>query len=168
MGAITLIGMPGAGKSTVGAMLAKELNYDFLDLDVLIKEREGKDPHAFIRDHGEEAFLQLEGALVRNLPAHYFRKGAILAPGGSIVYSASAMERLQKETKIFYLDLPLKTIQTRLGDLIEQRGIIGLNRKGIFDLYKERTQLCRQYAHHALDCSGCSEKEIVKGILWYL
>jgi shikimate kinase len=168
MCAITLIGMPGAGKSTVGAMLAKELNYDFLDLDVLIKEREGKDPHRFIKEYGEEAFLQLEEALVNNLEISNFKKGLVFAPGGSIVYSAPAMEKLRNESKVFYLELPLKTIQNRLGDLIGQRGVIGLNKKGIFDLYNERTQLYRQYTHYTLNCAGCGEKEIVKGILWHL
>ncbi len=169
MPAITLIGMPGAGKSTVGELLAKELNCEFLDLDVLIKEKEGKSPHRFIKEHGEAAFLKLEEALVNNLDISSFKKGLVIAPGGSIVYSVPAMEKLYKETRIFYLELPLKTIQNRLGDSIELRGIVGLAKgNDLADLYRQRTELYKKYAHHTFNCVGCGEKDIAKGIIWHL
>lgn len=159
---ITLIGMPGSGKSTVGKLLAKEISYNFIDLDEFIKEKSGKSHQEIIRIEGEKELLWLEELYTLGLD---FTK-TVFSPGGSIVYSSPAMEKLKKETTVFYLDLPLKVIKDRLGDAIESRGIVGLKEKGLKELFEERNRIYKLFAHHTFDCVGCGEKEIVKGILW--
>ncbi|MFP4390028.1 MAG: shikimate kinase, partial [Desulfococcaceae bacterium] len=62
---VVLIGMPGAGKSTIGVLLAKRLEYDFLDTDIVIQAREGRGLHRIIREEGTERFRALEARYVR-------------------------------------------------------------------------------------------------------
>jgi len=168
MKVITLIGMPGAGKSTIGRLLAKELGYDFLDLDVLIKEKTGRSHDLIIAEDGEERFLKLEEELVLGLNFASFARGLVFSPGGSIVYSLPAMEKLKKETTVFYLELPLQAIRDRLGEGASARGIIGFKNKGLELVFEERTPLYQSFAHHTLNCQGFSEKRILEGIRWLL
>src|SRR3989344_8595530 len=114
MNGITLIGMPGSGKSTVGKILAEKLSYQFIDLDKLILEKEGKSHDRILAEKGEQALKKTEERLTLELNI----AKTIFAPGGSIVYSYPAMEKLAKESQIFYLYLPLEEIKKRLGGKI--------------------------------------------------
>jgi len=84
---ITLIGMPGAGKSTVGVVLAKVLGYRFLDSDLEIQEQTGKLLYELIRDYGDDGFLELENRINAGLQAEH----SVIATGGSAVYGKEAM-----------------------------------------------------------------------------
>lgn len=160
MKGITLIGMPGSGKSTIGKILAEKLGWNFIDLDILIKEKTGKTHAEILEEKGNQELLRLEDNLTFSLNL----ADAVFSPGGSIVYSALAMERLRKETIIIYLELSLSEIKSRLGDKIDGRGIVGLKEKGLEKLFKERDFLYRKYAQKVINCSGLSEKEILKAI----
>ena len=87
---IVLIGMPGAGKSTVGVVLAKKLGYAFLDSDLVIQSREGKLLHEIIEAHGVEQFWSIEEEA--NLSINAVR--TVIATGGSVIYGGRAMEHL--------------------------------------------------------------------------
>lgn len=89
---ITLIGMPGAGKSTVGVVLAKVLGYRFLDSDLEIQERTGKLLHELISGLGDEGFLELENQVHAGLQV----TNSVIATGGSAVYGKEAMEHLRE------------------------------------------------------------------------
>lgn len=164
MKGITLIGMPGSGKSTVGKLLANRLNLNFVDLDLLIKEKTGKTHQEILKEKGEQDFIRLEEALT--LPLNLDK--TVFSPGGSIIYSPAAMAKLMRETNIFYLNLPLEEIKKRLGENIDYRGIVGLKEKGIEGLFEERVPVYQSCAHHTLDCYGFDEKRIADGILWLL
>ncbi|HUZ92799.1 MAG TPA: shikimate kinase, partial [Candidatus Paceibacterota bacterium] len=94
---ITLIGMPGSGKSTIGKLLSKRLSFRFIDLDLFIKEKGGESHDTIANVQGESALLGLEEkyALALDLDR------AVFSPGGSIIYSKKAMEKLRKETAVF-------------------------------------------------------------------
>ena len=77
---IVLIGMPGAGKSTVGVVLAKNMGMSFLDSDLVIQEQEGKKLHELIEEYGMEGFLQIEARVNASLNP----KTAVIATGGSL------------------------------------------------------------------------------------
>ena len=81
---IVLIGMPGAGKSTVGVVIAKKLGYRFMDSDLVIQERTGKMLHEIIEEKGTEGFLTVEGEINASLCCDR----TVIATGGSVVYSA--------------------------------------------------------------------------------
>ena len=165
MKGITLIGMPGAGKSTIGKQLAKKLDYYFLDLDVFIKEKEGRSHAEIAKAKGDAELLRLEEECALGLTLDK----TVFSPGGSIVYSEPAMDKLQKETEIFYLELPFTEIQRRLGRGAKNRGIIGLPgqglaEKGLQGLYDERSALYKKFAHHIINCHYISDEEVVKQI----
>jgi shikimate kinase len=164
MKGITLIGMPGAGKSTVGKMLAERLDYRFLDLDVLIKEKTGRGHAEILEKDGRDALVNLENRLTLELNL----TKTVLSPGGSIIYSPKAMDKLRQETSVIYLELPLEEIQKRLGENLYTRGIIGLKEIGLAKLYQERAPLHYQFAHHIINCSDLTEQEVLKTILMFL
>ena len=87
---VVLIGMPGAGKSTIGVVLAKNLGMSFMDSDLVIQEQEEKKLHELIEEHGLDGFLEIEGRVNASLNP----KCAVIATGGSAVYCEKAMEHL--------------------------------------------------------------------------
>ncbi len=153
--------MPGAGKSTIGKILAKQLDFQFVDLDILIKEKEGRSHADILEKDGMEALLQAEEKYTLGLD---FSK-TVFSPGGSIIYSPKAMEKLRDETSVVYLKLPLDELCKRLGRGIKDRGIVGLKTKGLEGLFNERTPLYESFAHHAIDCSKLNDSSISDTII---
>ncbi len=157
---IILIGMPGAGKSTVGVVLAKNLGYGFLDSDLLIQEKEGKLLHEIISEQGLEGFQIIEDRVNSEIRA----RKSVIATGGSVVYGENAMEHLRQIGKVFYLKLPYEEIEARLGDLSE-RGVAIKSGMSLKDLYEERKPLYEKYADVILDCEDLQIRETVKEIV---
>lgn len=155
---ITFIGMPACGKSAIGRLLADRLGYYIIDLDELIKEKEGKSHSEILEEFGEKELLRLEEMYALDL--NFSR--TVFSPGGSIIYSPKAMEKLRKETNIIYLELPLLEIENRLSGKIDSRGIIGLKEKGLERLFEERHYLYKKFCHHTINCRGLNQEEIIK------
>lgn len=153
---IVLIGMPGAGKSTVGVVLAKRMGMSFLDSDLVIQEQEGKKLHEIIEEKGTEGFLQVEDRVNAGLNP----KNTIIATGGSVVYGKNAMEHLGQIGIICYLKLSYEGIAERLGDLA-QRGVALKAGQTLKDLYEERTPLYEKYASLVIECEKKNIREIV-------
>ena len=111
MKTIVLIGMPGAGKSTVGVLLAKELGMDFVDTDILIQLREGRALQEIIHSSGYLELRRIEEKVV--LENDYVSK--VVATGGSVVYSAMSMAKLNTQGIYSVADL-LMTVPRRYLD----------------------------------------------------
>lgn len=156
---IVLIGMPGAGKSTVGVVLAKKLGYRFVDSDLIIQEKYGKLLHELIEEHGVEGFWSIENEVNASLEL----ENSIIATGGSAVYGQEAMEHLRNIGKVIYLELPYEEVADRLGDL-NARGVTLQPGQNLRDLYGERTPLYEKYAHITIECSNKSLRDIVMEI----
>lgn len=150
MRGITLIGMPGAGKSTVGRLLAEKLGFAFIDLDNLIRDKEGKSHSQIISEHGDQELVRLEESHTLNLNL----ENTVFAPGGSIVYSPAAMGKLTRETLIIYLSVPIGVIEKNIGDQIDHRGIVGLSGRGLEGVFDERRPFYEKYAHFQVDCGN--------------
>lgn len=150
---IILIGMPGAGKSTLGIVLAKILSYDFLDADLVIQNRYDKTLQKIIDACGPEGFIEVENAILQDLTA----SKTVIATGGSAVYSAEAMNHLSTLGKMVYLRVSYEEMKIRLQDL-QERGVV--LRKGLSmslaDLYAERKPLYEKYAEFTIDVDGLS------------
>lgn len=154
MNNIVLIGMPGAGKSTVGVVLAKRLGYHFMDSDLLIQEREGRLLHEIIEQEGDEGFLAIENDVNRSLQL----ERTVIATGGSAVYGKEAMEHLGKIGTIVYLKISYEELQRRLGNL-KDRGVVLREGQDLRGLYDERTPLYERYADMVIDQDGKTIEE---------
>jgi shikimate kinase len=151
--------MPGAGKSTVGVVLAKRLGMRFVDSDLVIQERYGKLLHELIEEHGIEGFWKLENAVNASLQ----EPDSVIATGGSAIYGEEAMEHLREIGTVVYLALPCEEIAKRLGDL-NARGVTLKPGQSLEDLYAERTPLYEKYAHVTIQCQDKQLREIVEEI----
>ena len=141
---IILIGMPGAGKSTLGIVLAKILNYDFIDADLVIQNQCDKTLQKLIDACGPEGFIEVENQILKDIEA----TKSIIATGGSAVYSEDAMNHLSSIGRVVYLQISFEELVNRLHDLQERgvvlKGGIGMSLR---DLYDERKPLYEQYAN---------------------
>lgn len=159
MGNIILTGMPGAGKSTVGVVLAKRLGYCFTDSDLVIQAETGKLLYQLIEELGEAGFLALENKMNVSIE----RENTVIATGGSAVYGEEAMEHFRQMGTVVYLRLPYEELKERLGDLRE-RGVVLKEGYTLLDLYNERTPLYEKYADEVIDCAGKPIRSIVEEI----
>ncbi|OGR47583.1 MAG: hypothetical protein A2X34_00090 [Elusimicrobia bacterium GWC2_51_8] len=161
---ITLIGMPGSGKSTAGKTLAKKLGWDFIDLDIYIKKKTGRGHEVILGKDGEKALLALEEKFTLGIDINR----VVFSPGGSIIYSTAAMKKLKKETLVIYLKTPLKEVKKRLSGIIHDRGIVGFKEKGITRLFKERTVVYEKAADRTVNSGKRSPAEMAAEILGLL
>ncbi len=138
---VTLIGMPGAGKSTVGVVLAKMLGMEFLDSDLLIQKREKKLLWQIIEERGLDGFNRAEEEANCSIEA----EGCVIATGGSAVYSEKAMQHLREISTVVYLRVSCADLKKRLGDL-KNRGVSMKEGQTLEDLYEERCPLYEKYA----------------------
>lgn len=157
---IILIGMPGAGKSTVGAALARKLGYGFIDSDTVIEENCGKKLHEILSESGQDGFLEIENFINATIDV----KNKVIATGGSAVYGKEAMEHFARIGDIVYLKLSFKEIALRLGDL-EERGIAFKGGQTLEDIYAKREPLYEKYAQITIDCENKSVRKIVNEII---
>ena len=135
---IVLIGMPGAGNSTVGVLLAKVMCRDFIDTDVSIQSKENRSLQEIIDTLGTDSFRRIEERYVASLLCHR----TIIATGGSVVYSEPAMAHLKDSGIICHLFLPLEHLEKRLTNFRE-RGVVRRPGQDLFDLFHERISLYR-------------------------
>ena len=156
---ITLIGMPGVGKSTVGVVLAKVLGYRFLDSDLEIQEQTGKLLHELIEEYGGDGFLEIENRVNAGLEV----SRSVIATGGSAVFGKEAMEHLRDISTVVYLRLPCEQLQDRLGDL-HQRGVVLKPGQTLQDLMQMRAPFYEKYAHIIVDEEDLDIRGIVKKI----
>lgn len=156
---VILTGMPGAGKSTVGVVLAKKLGYRFLDSDLVIQEQTGKLLYQLIEELGEAGFLALENRINAGIQVSH----SVIATGGSAVYGKEAMEHFREIGEIVYLKLSYEELEDRLGDLHE-RGVVLKPGFTLKDLYDERVPLYEKYTDITLDCSEKSIRQVMEEI----
>jgi shikimate kinase len=160
---IILIGMPGAGKSTLGVLLAKALGYDFVDTDVTLQAHEGRLLQQILDDEGVDGFCALEARYMLALEV----RRCVVATGGSVVYSAAAMQHLAATGTVVYLQIALPDLLPRL-DNLDVRGVVMRNGQTLSDLYAERVPLYERYATVTIPCGGDDHEHIVALMLQQL
>lgn len=143
---LTLIGMPGSGKSSIGVVLAKVLGYDFLDADLLIQARQGSQLQELLDRHGLDAFLDMERDAIRSIACHR----TVIAPGGSCVLREDSMEHLKALGRIVYLRLDLPALEGRITNLAT-RGIAFAPGQTLKDVYDQRQPLYERWADVTVD-----------------
>lgn len=143
---LTLIGMPGSGKSAVGRIIAKRLGWEFIDTDLRIERRFGKKLQAVVDELDLEEFGRVEEETVLALAPE---GPAVISTGGSVVYSEPAMRHLASFSTIVFLALPIHKLHERIAQEAP-RGIVGLSEGGLDELYERRFALYRKYADHVV------------------
>ncbi len=160
MNNIVLIGMPGAGKSTIGVILAKVLGYNFVDSDLVIQKTQNQLLHEIIATKGLEGFIQIENDINCKLDV----SNSVIATGGSIIYGPEAMSHLKNIGIVVYLKLEYTTISKRLGN-IKQRGVVLKDGQTLLDLYEERCPLYEKYADIVIDCENLNTEEVMQQVV---
>jgi shikimate kinase len=156
---ITLIGMPGAGKSTIGIILAKYLTYGFIDTDVLIQINHQKSLQEIM---DESDYLNLrrveeQEILKINIQNH------IISTGGSAVYSRKTMQHLMEISKIIFLQVDYQEINRRIHNF-ETRGIAKRKGQTFQELFSERQILYKKYSDLTIDCKNLDQEQVAEVI----
>ena len=133
---LILIGMPGAGKSTIGVLLAKRMGVSFLDTDILMQTGEGCYLQETIAQYGVDGFRSIEERYLLSVPPDC----GVVATGGSAIYSRQAMAHLKSLGPAVYLQIDLVYLKDRLGNL-DERGVLRMPGQSIVMLYDERCPL---------------------------
>lgn len=152
---LTLIGMPGAGKSTIGIILAKNMSLGFIDTDVLIQINQQKSLQQILdeSDHLNLRAIEENEICKLNVSRH------VIATGGSAAYSHKAMTHLGAISTIIFLEVSFAEIERRIRNFAT-RGIAKAANQSFRELYDERQVLYKQYAEVTVRCDGLDQEQI--------
>jgi shikimate kinase len=153
---LILIGMPGAGKSTVGVLLAKQLGLDFIDTDLILQRQTGLRLQQLINLQGIHRFRAAEEAMLLSLDY----TNTLIATGGSVIYSPLGMAHLKHLGTLIYLNISLSLLSQRLAD-IGDRGILKPAGQSFADLYAERTPIYARYADLKVNIDELTPAEVL-------
>lgn len=156
---IVLIGMPGAGKSTIGVILAKVLGFNFIDADLVIQKQQQRLLKDIIKEEGLDGFIAIENKVNAGLNVEH----TVIATGGSVIYGKEAMEHLKDIGTIVYIRLSFDTLDKRLGN-IKQRGVVLKKGQNLRGLYEERCPLYEKYADIIVDAENLGVEETLETI----
>ncbi|MBR4073561.1 MAG: shikimate dehydrogenase [Clostridia bacterium] len=142
-GNIVLIGMPTSGKSTIGAILAQELEMDFVDTDKLITEREKREIPEIIATEGESGFRRIEAEVIAEAAA---RQNTVIATGGGAILNSKNTEMLSLNGRIYFLDRPLENLAVTADRPLSN------DREKLNRLYRERYDIYCKSADVIIKC----------------
>ena len=135
--------MAGAGKSSIGKKLAKHLNFNFVDSDLIIEKKYGESLQDILNQKGNKKFKEIEeGAL---LSVEF--KEIVLATGGSAVFCDAAMDYIKDNSIVIYLEVSYEDISARISNFSE-RGLLKRSDQTIQEAYKEREGLYQNCADY--------------------
>ncbi len=160
---ISLIGMPGAGKSTVGVLLAKLSGLAFTDTDVDIQVHAGATLEEILAREGHLRLREIEEEVLLAVPL----ESCVVSTGGSVVYSQPVMQRLRRAGPVVYLQADLPTLTQRIAGA-PPRGIARPAGQTFADVFTERTPLYARYADHVIDATAGGADSIAATILQVL
>lgn len=157
---IVLIGMPGAGKSTIGVLIADNLGLEFVDTDKSIELECGKPIQELLNQSGYLAARAVEEAVLLKEQA----KNKVVSTGGSAVYSAAGMAHLTANAVTVFLDVDINELTHRIEDF-DTRGIMRKPDQSLTELFAERRQLYLRYADICIDCSGKGIQDCLQQVI---
>jgi shikimate kinase len=157
---VVMVGMPGAGKSTIGVLLAKEMSLDFLDVDVYMQGREGRRLQDIIDNEGIEFFSEMEDRYLQEISV----MDTIISTGGSAIYAVDGMKHLKRRGVVIFLKINMKTLEERLGDF-STRGVVMRAGQTFEQLFQERNKLYSAEADEVIECDGKNQETLVKEII---
>lgn len=154
---ISLIGMAGAGKTSVGKELARTLGFSFIDSDALIEKQHGKSLQNILNDEGYIKLREIENIALKSIQFNE----TILSTGGSAVYSDEAMEHIQQNSKVIFLEVPFSQILERVPSFLD-RGFAKAPNQSVENAFGERQELYKKYSDSVVsntkDLNSCVSK----------
>lgn len=160
---ISLIGMPGSGKSTVGAMLSRALGLELVDADGLIEAQQMQTLQQIMDTRGNVIFRAIEEQVLTQMPLF----PSVISTGGSVIYSEKIMARLSVHSTVVYLRARFETIEYRVS-LAPHRGIASDGEQTLLDLYEERVPLYERYGDIVVDCDDVTPEQVTAAIIQQL
>ena len=160
---VSLIGMPGSGKTTIGLQLAEQLEYQFLDTDHLLENTYSRSLQSLLDEYGYLGLRDLESNILKTLT---YQK-AIISTGGSAVYSEEGMAILKEISHVVFLRIEFNEVFTRINNFSE-RGISKPQHQSLQDLYFERELLYQKYADLIIDNNKTSPSKTCQHIISHL
>ena len=152
---LILIGMPGAGKSTIGVILAKRIGYHFIDTDLIIQSQQKCRLQQIINQRGLTEFRQIEEQTLLDLQTDH----TVIATGGSAIYCTNGLLKLAENGYRIYLQVSLDSLQQRIADM-GQRGLVMEKGQSFAQLYQERSPLYTQEADLTINCGKLNAEQI--------
>ena len=160
---ISLIGLPGSGKSTIGRHLAKKLNLSFTDLDLVIEQRFGCSIREYFERNGEPAFRNIEQEVIGELTQ---REDCVVSTGGGAVLNQKNRDNLKTRCQTIYLHCAPEEIFRRLRH-DQNRPLLQVANplEKLQELYAERDPLYREVAHFVIQTGKPSVSSVVNMIV---
>lgn len=164
---IVLIGMRGSGKTTVGKLLAKKCNKEFIETDMLITKEQDMSIPDIVKEHGWDYFRNIEAAIVKKVAG---KDNCITATGGGIVVRKENIEALKKHGKLFYLEAPVEVLAKRIGDDENRPSLTGKTSRidDMKEVMKQREELYQQAADTIIETTNKTAKEVAAEIITVL
>ena len=159
---LTLTGMMGVGKTTIGKRLAKKLNYSFVDVDKIIEKQEGESISSIFKNKGEDYFRKIE----KQITMIELKKGnSVISLGGGAFLNSSIRQYSKKHSISFWLDVPTEILIKRLKKS-KNRPVLGKEKTGdsIKKIYFIRKKFYNM-ADHRIKCKKLTLKQIIEKIL---
>lgn len=152
--------MPGAGKSTIGVILAKLASKDFVDTDLLIQAREHRPLQDIVNHDGYMELRRIEQEVLLDLNV----ENHVIATGGSAAYSEPAMLHLKSSGIIVFLNVAIEVLESRIHNFAT-RGLAKSAEQSFEELFEERSHLYRKYADIEITCGTASQEDLCENIL---
>ena len=140
---ISLIGMAGAGKSSIGRKLANYLKFDLIDSDQLIESNQNKSLQEVLVENGIQEFKKIEESAILSVQFNQI----VLATGGSAIFSRKAMNHIKSNSSVIYLEVSFEDIMSRIPDF-SNRGFIKEAEQTMKQAFNERESIYREFADH--------------------
>ena len=156
---ISLVGMAGAGKSSIGKQLADYLGFGFIDSDLLIETEHQESLQRVLDRFGKENFLKIEEKALMSIEFN----NTVLATGGSAIFSELAMDYLRSRSSIIFIKVPYDKIVERVSNFSE-RGFLKSSNQTIQQAFNERQLLYNHFADYEV-VNDASQEKCLKKIL---
>ena len=159
---LTLTGMMGVGKSTIGKILAKQLNYKFVDVDKLIEDREGSTINFIFKNKSESYFRKIENDITL---AELKKYNSVISMGGGAFLNNSIRKSTKKLSTSFWLDVPIDKLIKRLKKNKKRPLLLKKNtNEEVKKIYFDRKKIYNE-ADYRIVCDTLKSKEIATKIL---
>ncbi len=162
MDSVVLVGPPGAGKSTIGKILAQKMQRDFIDTDHLIEETTGKKIADIFLIDGEVEFRRIERDVVL---ASIKKEGYVISLGGGSVLDSEVETALSKMAEVVFLDVSISNAAPRVGFNRERPLLLGNPRQQWISLMEKRRPIYERIATRRISTDNRKAHEVVEELL---